>query len=222
MANTLLTPTMITRESLRILHQKLNFIGNIHRGYDDRYAKRGAKIGNDLAIRLPNEFTVRDGATLDLQDVSESSVTLTVDSQKGVDISFTSEERTMHIDDFSDRYLKPAMSVLAAKIEADALSMYKDVYQFTDGEGAAHTLGNVLAANAALTNALAPYEDRCQLMGPQGHVDLVTDTKNAVQRQRRSVRSVPAGPCRWSRGRLPVVLREHPGSDPYHGYERRG
>ena len=31
MANTILTPQMITREALRILHQKLNFIGNINR-----------------------------------------------------------------------------------------------------------------------------------------------------------------------------------------------
>jgi hypothetical protein len=31
MSNTLLTPNMITREALRILHQKLNFVGNINR-----------------------------------------------------------------------------------------------------------------------------------------------------------------------------------------------
>ena len=29
MANTLLTPTAVTREALRILHQKLNFVGSI-------------------------------------------------------------------------------------------------------------------------------------------------------------------------------------------------
>jgi hypothetical protein len=31
MSNTLLTPDMITREALVILHQKLNFVGNINR-----------------------------------------------------------------------------------------------------------------------------------------------------------------------------------------------
>jgi hypothetical protein len=30
-SNTLLTPTMLTREALRILHQKLNFIGSVNR-----------------------------------------------------------------------------------------------------------------------------------------------------------------------------------------------
>ena len=59
MANALLTPSVITKEALAILHQKLNFVTNINTQYDDQYAKSGAKIGNDLKIRLPNEFTVR-------------------------------------------------------------------------------------------------------------------------------------------------------------------
>ena len=68
MANTILTPSAVTRESLRILHQKLNFIGNITRTYDDSFAKTGAKIGDSLKIRLPNEYVVRSGATLSAQD----------------------------------------------------------------------------------------------------------------------------------------------------------
>jgi hypothetical protein len=55
MSNTILTPTAVTREALRILHQKLNFIGSINRQYDSSFAKDGAKIGTDLKIRLPNE-----------------------------------------------------------------------------------------------------------------------------------------------------------------------
>jgi hypothetical protein len=31
MPNTILTPDMITREALRILHQKLTFVGSINR-----------------------------------------------------------------------------------------------------------------------------------------------------------------------------------------------
>ena len=64
MPNTILTPTAVTREALRILHQKLNFVGSINRTYDDQYAKSGAKIGSDLKIRLPNQYVVRTGATL--------------------------------------------------------------------------------------------------------------------------------------------------------------
>ena len=91
MSNTLLTPTMITDEALMILHQKCNFLGNIHRGYDDRYARSGAKIGNALQIRLPNEFTSTTGASLSTQAITESQVTLTLDTQRHVDFAFSSE-----------------------------------------------------------------------------------------------------------------------------------
>ena len=55
MPNTLLTPTALTRESFRVLHQKLNFVGNITREYDSSFAKEGAKIGDSLKIRLPTD-----------------------------------------------------------------------------------------------------------------------------------------------------------------------
>ena len=73
MANLLLTPVQITRKGLAVLHQKLNFIGSINRQYDDSYAKTGAKIGDSLKIRLPNEYVVSDGATLVRQDTAEQS-----------------------------------------------------------------------------------------------------------------------------------------------------
>src|ERR1044072_9097878 len=129
MPNTLLTATAVTRESLRLLHQKLNFVGSIVREYDESYAKSGAKIGDSLKIRLPNQYTVRSGATLSAQDTAESSVTLQVATQKGVDLNFTSVDLTLSLDDFSKRILQPAMSVLAANIESDAMAMYKDVAQ---------------------------------------------------------------------------------------------
>src|SRR3954449_722784 len=143
MANALLTSTAVTREALRILHQKLNFVGSIVREYDASFAKSGAKIGDTLKIRLPNQYSVRTGATLSAQDTSETNVALQVATQKGVDLNFTSADLTMSLDDFSSRILEPAMSVLAANMEADALSMYKDV--------AFPTLGTTAsAANAFL------------------------------------------------------------------------
>ena len=51
-SNDLLTPTAVTREALRILHQKLNFIGNIDRQYDSKFAVEGAKIGSQITTWL--------------------------------------------------------------------------------------------------------------------------------------------------------------------------
>jgi hypothetical protein len=177
MANTLLTPTAVTREALRVLHQKLNFVGTINRSYDDRFAKSGAKIGDSLSIRLPNQYTVRTGATLSSQDISESSVTLQVATQKGVDTTFTSDDLSLDMDDFSERVLNPAMSVLAANIEADALSMYKDTHNQVADIGAAITTDDILTASKVLTDNLAPYDGRCLNLNTQDNMDMVNALK---------------------------------------------
>ena len=183
MANTILTPTAMTREALRILHQKLNFVGNIVREYDDSFAKSGAKIGDSLKIRLPNQYTVRSGATLSTQDTTETSTTLQVATQKGVDLNFTSVDLTLSLDDFSKRILDPAMSVLAANVEADALSMYKDVYQSVWNGGSAATYNKALDARILLQRALAPANNRTALMDSTAMADVVKDTKSLFNAQ---------------------------------------
>jgi len=174
MANSLLTPTAVTREALRILHQKLNFIGNINRQYDDSFAQSGAKIGDSLKIRLPNQYTVRTGRTIQIQDTAETSVTLQVATQKGVDMAFTSADLTLSLDDFSKRILQPAMSVLAASIEADALSMYKDVYNQVEDATNAITFAQVLNGRKILVDNLTPMGDEIYCcLDTQANVDLV-------------------------------------------------
>jgi hypothetical protein len=181
MSNTILTPTAVTREALRILHQKLNFIGSINRQYDSSFAKDGAKIGTDLKIRLPNEYTVRTGANLSTQATSEISTTLSVATQKGVDTTFSTSELTLSLQDFSERILEPAMTVLAANIEADALNMVKDVYQVVNNIGSAITLNKVLTARKLLTDALAPQSSRSLLLNTQDNLDLVDGLKGLFQ-----------------------------------------
>lgn len=181
MANTLLTPQMITREALRILHQKINFIGSINRQYDSSFAKEGAKIGDTLRIRLPNEYVVRTGATMVPQDTVEQSVTLQVATQKGVDLNFTAVDLTLSLDDFSKRIIEPAMAVLAANIEADALSMALDVYQTVNNIGSTMTMRTALQGRKLLTDALAPSSDRTLLLNTQDNLDLVDALKGLFQ-----------------------------------------
>ena len=177
MPNTILTPTAVTREALRVLHQKLNFVGSIVRDYDDSFAKTGAKIGDSLKIRLPNQYVVRSGATLSTQDTVEQSVTLQVATQKGVDLNFTSVDLTLSLDDFSKRILNPAMSVLAASIEADAMSMYKDVFQSVWNGGSAISLAKVLEGRSLLQNALAPLGDRTANLNTTDNANFVDALK---------------------------------------------
>lgn len=177
MANTILTPTAVTRKAAMILHQKLNFIGSIDRQYDDSFAQRGAKIGDTLKIRMPNEYTVRTGLNMSTQNVGENSVDLTMATVKGVDLQFTSTELTLSIDDFAERILEPAMTVLAANIEADALNMYKEVYNLYDGDGAAFSFTSMATSRQILTDMLAPGSQRTALLNTTHATKFQVDTK---------------------------------------------
>lgn len=182
MSNSILTPDMITSEALRILHQKCNFIGSLNRAYDASFAKEGAKIGDTLRIRLPNQYTVRTGATLSAQNTVETNTSLTVATQRGVDLQFTSVDLTMRLDDFSARILEPAMAVLAANIEADAFNMHRDVYNTVNNVGAAITFRSVMQARKRLNDSLAPMDDnRSVILNTQDNVDLVDALKGLFQ-----------------------------------------
>lgn len=173
MANSLLSPTIITREALRVLHAKLNFVANCDKQYDSQFANEGAspsgKIGPTLTIRMPNQYTVRTGANLSTQDTTETSQTLTVSTQKGVDTYFTTSDLTLTIDDFSKRYLQPAMSVLASAIEADALNMVLDVYNAVDDNANTFSYLDFANGRKLLNQYLAPDNDRCAVL-TSGHV----------------------------------------------------
>lgn len=165
MANTILTPTQITREALRVLHGKLGFIGSVNRQYDSQFAQTGAKIGQTLNIRMPAKYTVRTGASLSAQDHVERSTPLSVSSQYGVDVSFTTVDLTMSLDDFSKRIITPAMAQLAAKLESDALTAaYKTVANYAGTTSTSMTYLQFQQGGQILTDSLAPYDDRTMLL----------------------------------------------------------
>lgn len=162
MANTLLTIDMITRESIRLWRNSNCFIKQIDHQYDDQFAKSGAKIGDTLRIRLPNQYLVRHGAAASVQDTAEQSTTLVVASQSGVDVSFNSVDRALKLEDYSRRILAPMVSYLAADVAQDVMSGVEGgISNFVSNKDAAGniitpTAGTFLSAGAKLTNNGAP------------------------------------------------------------------
>src|SRR4051812_9630820 len=111
--NTLLTIDMITAEAVRLFKNSNAFIMNMDTQYDPAFAQDGAKIGSSLRIRYPNDYVVRSGPAMQIQNTAEKYTTLTVSDQRGVDVAFTSAERTMAIDDYSEIVLAPMINALA-------------------------------------------------------------------------------------------------------------
>lgn len=121
MPNTLktLSDGDITREALRIFKNANSILKAVNRQYDDRFGQTGAKNGGQLQIRLPNRYTVGTGRTITPQDTVENTTALVVATQKHVPVQFFASELTLSLDDFSQRILQPAISVLATTVAAD-------------------------------------------------------------------------------------------------------
>lgn len=174
---------MVTNEALRVLHGNLAFVKNVNRDYDDQFARDGAKIGDVLRIRKPPKYSVRTGRAMQVQNSTEQYVNLPVSNQKGVDMEWTSAEFTMSVDNFSDRFLKPSMSVLASTIDYDALSMTLDVAQSVGTPGTTPATYQVWGdANALLDDSLAPRDgNRTAVLSPAAMARTVDGLKGLFQ-----------------------------------------
>lgn len=122
MANAILTPKMITKEALRILHNQIVFTGSIRRDFDSSFANAGARIGSTLRIRKPAQFGLRDGQALNIQSFVETETTLTLSKQFGIDVEMTSAELTLDLNSFAEQVLKPQIARLATGVEDFALA----------------------------------------------------------------------------------------------------
>ena len=129
MANTTLTADIVAKEAVMVLENSLVMANLVHRGYEEEFGKKvnGYTVGETISIRRPTDFTVRDGATASIQDVTEGKTTFTVDKQKGIDFKFTSQDLTLQIDKLSERVIKPAMIQLANQIDRDLTALYYNV-----------------------------------------------------------------------------------------------
>lgn len=183
MANTNLTISMVTREALRVLENKLTFAKGVNREYDDQFAISGAKIGDTVNIRKPARYVGRSGATLSVEDHTETSVALALDTQFGVDVNFTSKELSLSIDDFSKRIVAPALAVVANKIDRDGLSLYSSVNNAVGTPGATPTaLKTYLQAGAKMDYTATPRDgNRSLVIEPTAQVEIVDALKGLFQ-----------------------------------------
>jgi len=190
MSNSLLTINQITNEAVRLFSQTNAFLRRVNRQYDDQFARTGAKIGNTLRIRLPNDYVVNSGPAITPQGTNEQNTTLTVATQKNVPVSFGTAEKTMSLDDYSERILAPAINRLAASVASDLISVSNSAANIsfkTDGSGnlVSPDAGTWLNAGAQLSQNLAPRMDRTVIMDMQTEARTVTSLAGLFNPQRK-------------------------------------
>lgn len=148
MSNNIVTSSMIAKEGLFQLHNSLVMSMLVHR----EYKKEFVKVGNSVSIRKPVRFTSTDGATLNKQDVTEGTTSITINKRKHVAWGFVSEDMTLSIEKYSERYLQPAGIQLGNDVDYDLTGLYSEL-SLSGG-----TPGTTPSSFASL-GTLAGYQD---------------------------------------------------------------
>jgi hypothetical protein len=168
MANTLATPSWTTKEVARAFINKLVFLAHVNRTYDDAYVISGAKVGNTVNARLPQRFTVTDGQALQLQNLYDQTVPITLSNQKNVAFGYSSAQATTELDNIRTRYINPGAEALANAAEVLAFNnVYRDVYSSVGTPGTTPTATlTYLQAGVKLTDLSTPLMGRVAMLDP--------------------------------------------------------
>lgn len=163
MANALITPSIIAKEALVQLENNLTMANNVHR----EYKKEFVKVGDTVSIRKPVKFYAADGATRVNQDVEEANTSITINKQKHVSWKFSSKDLTLTVEDYSERYIKPAMIALANVIDRNGHALYTNIWNHVGTPGTTPANFAAMAAAAQRMDEMAvPTDMRKALLNP--------------------------------------------------------
>ena len=169
MANKFLTIDMITYEALLEFGNELNFAKKVNRTYSNQFGKEGAKIGDTVRVRLEQNYTVSDGASLELQDIVERNTTVEINKRKHIGLEYSQRDRVLSMDDMSRRIIKPAIKAIAHQVESDLIALIPQVPKmivWDTNSGTQKPFSVFSKARAVLEDAYIPSSDLSAFIGP--------------------------------------------------------
>jgi hypothetical protein len=173
--NTLLTNVEIANVALESLTNQLVFTKSIKAVYSDKFGQANNKIGDTYNIRLPVQFQQTTGSNFQAQGATETSVALALDNWVTRGLQFSTQDLTLSIDLFMQRFIEPAM--ISAANQIDQYNLDKALIAINTVTGtpgtfpADQTAYNTLVKNtrSRLMNNLAKPQ-RLKLLGTPDYV----------------------------------------------------
>lgn len=169
MANTFLTPSIIAQEALMQLENNMVFGNMVNKSYSSEFRH----VGDTITVRKPVTFRVDEFAgDINVQNINETGVPVKMD--KLLDISFPIDTRdlTLTIENFSERYITPAMSAFAQDIDSRLAKLALDVPYFA---GEAGTTPNSVSAITSVRKVM--NDNKVPMAGRSLVLDTAADAK---------------------------------------------
>lgn len=173
-SNTLLTPTIIAKESLMQLVNSMAMARHVHTAYKNEFVK----VGQTITVRKPNKFRATKAQARSNTNLSEPSTSITMSTQAHVSWAFSSVDLTTTIEDYSKRYIAPAAAALANQVDADLCALYKNVWNSAGTPGTTPATFKALGdAQQILDDEAVPSEGRVAIVNPAAHWALADGLK---------------------------------------------
>jgi hypothetical protein len=163
MANTIITPSIIAKVGLAQLENNLVMGKKVYRDYTREFVK----VGDTISVRRPVKFVANDGAVAINQDVTEGKFSLAMDKRKHVAWSFSTQDLTLSIEEYNERYIKPAAIALANKIDFDLCGLYQNVWNWVGTPASpVNSYADFAKAPERLDEMAVPQDGRSAVLSP--------------------------------------------------------
>jgi hypothetical protein len=180
MANSLITPDMITKYALVEFKNAMVMMKTVDRQLDGQFNE----VGDTISVRRRVRFEATSTATITnaYNDVTEGKIAVQLDKRKVVPFRFSSKELTLDIGNFNERYIRPAMIELVQKVESDIATVAKNnLFWYAGTPGTTpSTYANIAACRTKLNNAGVPMDTERYLFLEPEAAGVVAGTQLAV------------------------------------------
>jgi hypothetical protein len=169
--------------ALPTLYNNALLLPLVNRDYDGDF---NGKQGDTITVRTPATFVVDEYDRADgiqLQDPTEGSFTVTLDTLPDVSFPVTSEELTLELESFEEQLLNPAMEAHAQWVDGKIAEKLVDAAEGVGGGGTVTATGTAagdrvqafIEARRILGRNKLPFNDRVAVLSPEGSAAVLSD-----------------------------------------------
>lgn len=187
MANTVVTPDWVVVESAMYFQNSLKAVLNFYREYSDEYVQAGAKVGDTIRIRLPQQWEASTGDGFVEQNILDRTVNVILNRHRFVGMGWSTVEQTTDLDNIRQRYVQPAAETLAnvydkVSIEDVILSVYNSTGTIGTTPSAALTYSQ---AKVKILDLAGPEDGIVAVLSPLANATIAASTSTVFHPQRQ-------------------------------------
>jgi hypothetical protein len=184
---TFITPSVIAKSALATLYNMTVLLPLVNRDYQADFE---GKQGETITVKTPATFVVKEfNGSIELQDPTEGSFTVTLDLLPDVSFPVTAKELSLELESFEEQLLNPAMEAHAQWVDEKLAEQLVEAAEAnTDGKGVVTASGTepgerlkaFSKARAVLTRRKLPFTERNYAVSPEA-AEVVTEDPTLLQ-----------------------------------------